>query len=606
MPADSAAPADAVSRPRRTVLTCLGLVAAVWAIYGQSLGFEFVNFDDDAHITDNPHVVSGLTRENLVWDFGIHGPSQWHPLAWLSHQIDCAVYGVNPAGHHATNVLLHTFSALLLFLTLQKLTGMWGVAAFAAAAFAVHPLNVESVAWVSERRNVLCAVFSLLTINLYAEYVKRAAPLWYGACLLSHAAALMAKPLAMTIPCVLLLLDYWPLGRDRAASQPAVNGQASDPGNGAALRASSSWLVVEKVPLLFLSVVSGVLSVLCQEAVGTVAALDWIPLPVRLANAFIAYGWYLRKTAWPAGLAAFYPHPAVLDADPWPQLALPAALSAVGIIATTCCAVGFRRRFPWFLVGWFWYLGMLVPMIGIVQVGQQQQADRYAYLPLVGVFLIAGCTAERWARRSRLSARRVRMAASFILCGWGVAAYFQAATWRSSVDLFTHTLEVVPRNHWAHANLGHALMHRGRLQEAAAHFVEAIRISPTYALAHHNLGVALHEMGQREAGRVELETSIEYDPRDPQARERLGVVLMELRRESEALVQFREAVRLAPDDAQAHFNLGVALAKTGQPTQALDSLQRAIELKPDWPEAHATLRAVRNSLQPQPKSGDVE
>lgn len=594
MPGNSSA-APGVGDRRHTLLTCAGLAAAVGAIYGQALGFDFVNFDDDAHITENEHVVSGLSGDNLVWDFGIHGPSQWHPLAWLSHQVDCALYGLNPAGHHATSVLLHALAAILLFITLQQLLGRWGVAAFTGLAFAVHPLNVESVAWASERRNVLCAVFSLLTIRSYIAYVRRPSSMRYGGCLAAHVAALMAKPLAVTIPCVLWLLDYWPLNRVRNA---AVTGNPLDgvasPGELSSVgRNSPAGLVFEKLPLLLASAASAVLSIQCQRDVGTVASLEGIPLSVRLANAVAAYGWYLRKMVWPTGLTAFYPHPAVLDADPWPELAVPAAVSAIVVAAVTVCAVRWRARYPWLAVGWFWYLGMLVPMIGIVQVGEQQQADRYAYLPLIGLFLIIGCVGERLAQRSRHGARWVRRGAVGLLCGWGIAAFFQTTVWHDSVALFTHALEVAPRNHWAEHNLGQALLRQGKPYEAAAHFQQAIRIAPTYALAHYNLGIAWHELGHRTAARMEIETSLTLDSHNAQAHQRLGAVILETGQPAEAIEHFREAARLAPDDAQAQFNLGVALAKTGHVDEAIESLQRARRLKPDWAEVRDTLATIQ-------------
>ena len=569
----------------------------MWAIYGQTLGFEFVNFDDDAHITENPHVVSGLSHDNLAWDFGIHGPSQWHPLAWLSHQTDCAVYGLNPAGHHATNVLLHTFAAMLLYLTLQRLISSWSVAAFTAAAFAVHPLNVESVAWVSERRNVLCAVFALLTVRAYVWFVSRPTLPRYAACLTAHAAALMAKPLAVTMPCVLLLLDDWPLSRLRRANVQA----GADPGLAAtsagpdARSASALRLVVEKLPLLVLSFVSALLSIFCQQAVGTVASLKMIPLSVRLTNALAGYGWYVQKMFWPFDLAVFYPHPAILNENPWPQLVVPAIAGAVIIVLMTSVSLWQHGRRPWLFVGWFWYLGMMVPMIGIMQVGEQQEADRYAYLPMIGLFLALACAGESVAQRSRRAARGMRFVAGGLLCGWALTAGFQAAVWRNSAELFTRALEVNPRNHWAHNNLGHALLQQGKALEAAAHFRQAIQIAPTYALGHHNLGAALQEMGQKSAARAELEISLAYDPNSPQTRQRLGILLLEQGQAPAAIGHLREGVRLAPDDAQAHFNLGIALAKTGQIAEALAALRQARALKPDWQAVADAIRTIEAS-----------
>ncbi len=567
--------------PWRSLVTCIGLAAAVLAIYGQTLHFKFVNFDDDVHVSENIHVTTGVTLSNLQWDFGIHGPSQWHPLAWLSHQLDCTWFGLNPGGHHLTSVLLHLAASMLLFLTLQRLLANWGIAAFTAAAFAVHPLNVESVAWISERRNVLCAVFCLLTIWSHISYARRPSTLRYAVVLWWHAAALMSKPLAVTLPCVLLLLDFWPLARQRAGSEdgpPAT---------------SIGRLVLEKIPLLVLSFGAGILTILCQRAVGTIATFDAIPLPLRITNAVAAYGWYLQKLIWPIGLGAFYPHPALVDAAPWPKLMPTATASLIVLLAITILAVRYRREQPWLLLGWLWFLGVMVPMIGIMQVGEQQQADRYAYLPLIGLFLILACAGSALMRVSRRLRTVVASLACVALCGWTLLAYQQASIWRDSTTLFSHTIEVTERNHWAHNNLGLALLRQRKLLEAVAQFHQAILAVPSYALAHYNLGVALHELGHRDAARRELETSLRLDPTNSLAHQRLAALLIELGELPEAVAHFREAARLAPSDGQANFNLGLVLTKTKQTKEAIHWLTMASELQPN---DTATARALALAL----------
>lgn len=563
----------------RSVLTCIGLALAVLAIYGQVWQFQFVNFDDDVHVTENMHVTTGLKWENLVWDFGIHGPSQWHPLAWLSHQLDCTWFGLNAGGHHLTSIVLHLTATILMFLTFQRLFNRWGPAAFTAAAFAVHPLNVESVAWVSERRNVLCAVFFILTLRAYLSYVQHGTWWRYALVLLGHAAALMSKPLAVTLPCVLLLLDIWPLSRHRA--------------DRTAPPASLARLLWEKVPLFALSALASILTILCQHAVGTVATFDSISLPLRLTNAVAAYGWYLQHLVWPFGLGVFYPHPALVDSDPWSKLILPAGLSAAMLIAISVLAIRFRRQREWLWLGWLWYLGVMVPMIGVLQVGEQQQADRYAYLPVVGLFLVLGCAGSQVAAQSPRLRAVVQYVACLILVGWGIAAYQQASYWRDSVTLFSQTLEVTERNHWAHNNLGFALLKQGKTTAAAKQFSEAIRDVPNYALAHFNLGVALYELGHPDAARTEFETTLRLNPNHTQAHQRLGVMLMQTNQIAEAIAHFLEAVRVAPDDGSAHFNLGLALAQTGQPKEAIPWLRNSLMLQPDHTE---TVLALAGAL----------
>ncbi len=570
--ASESASANAAARDQSgwcTLLTCIGLAIAVTAIYGQTTRFKFVNFDDDVHVSENSHVTTGVTLMNLQWDFGIHGPSQWHPLAWLSHQLDCTWHGLHAGGHHLTSVLLHLLTSILLFLTLQRLFSNWGVAAFTAAAFAVHPLNVESVAWISERRNVLCSVFCLLTIWAYVSYVRRPSLWRYAVVVTWHAAALMSKPLAVTLPCVLLLLDFWPLMRHRIGLK-----EGSPP-------TSIRPLVVEKIPLLGLSAAASVLTILCQRAVGTIATFDAIPLPLRLTNAVAAYGWYIQKLIWPTGLGVFYPHPALIDAAPWSKLIPPAMMSLVVLLVISVLAMRYRRDRPWLWLGWLWYLGVMVPMIGIMQVGEQQQADRYAYLPLIGLFLILAFTGSTLYQTAPRFRRLVQSIGCLMLCAWGLLAYQQVSVWRDSVTLFTQTAEVTERNHWARNNLGLALLRQGKLLDAVNQFHMAILAVPSYALAHYNLGVALHELGHRDAARRELTTALRLDPTSSLAHQRLAAMLVESDELPEAVVHFREAARLAPADGQANFNLGLALTRAGQTEEAIKWLKIASDLQPD-------------------------
>lgn len=568
----------------RDILTCLCLVLAVLLIYGQTFSFKFVNFDDDVHVSENDHVTTGLTWANLMWSFGIHGPSQWHPLAWLSHQLDCSLFGLNAGGHHATSVLIHALSAVILFLVLQRVFRRWNIAVFVAAGFAVHPLNVESVAWISERRNVLCALFFGLTLGLYAGYVSK--PSWwrYGLVMVAHVAALMSKPLAVTIPCVLFLLDLWPFRRFELTPAPGIQKTSIQKG------------ILEKLPLLALSLVASVLTILCQRAVGTIASFDAIPFSMRAINAFAAYGWYLQKLFWPVHLGVFYPHPALIGPAPWSELAVPALISSVVLVGITIAAACLLRSAPWLALGWSWYLGVMFPMIGIMQVGEQQQADRYAYLPTIGLFLILACAGSRCESLFSRGKRIVPVLATLLLLGWGYVAFRQASVWRSSVTLFSHTIKVTERNHWAHNNLGFAYLKLGRTQEAAEEFQRAIQAVPNYSLAHSNLGVALEELGQRDNARDKFETALQLDPGNVIAHQRFAVILLQSGETKSAIEHFRAAVTLSPDDPSACFNLGLALSKTGQNGAAIPWLERSLKLNPDHLETVLALALALRDL----------
>lgn len=568
---------------RDLAVACVAIIGLVLAVYGQTGRFEFVNFDDDVHVSENPHVTDGVTVDGIVWAFGIHGPSQWHPLAWISHQIDCTLFGLDAGWHHRTNVALHLLASVLLFLALNRLTRVTGASAFVALAFAVHPLNVESVAWVSERRNVLCAVFWFGTMWLYADSKDR--PLgrrWWLVCL-GHAAALASKPLAITLPCTLLLLDVWPLGRRQRGSI-----DDSPP------PARASQLILEKTPLFLLSIVSAGLSFACQRSIGTVATLSSIPLTTRVANALAAYGWYLQKFVWPINLACFYPHPALIDVDPWGSLAVPVVAGGVLVVSLSAIAIQWRSSHPWLLFGWLWYLGTLVPMIGLLQVGEQQYADRYAYIPLVGLFTALAFEVHSrvaaWARLRRWSV----VAAAGCLGGWSLLSYHQASVWHDSIALFSHAVDVTGRNHWGRNNLGEAYLRRGDRLQAIEHFHAAVQDVPSYARGHYNLGVALQDLGRTDVAISEFRQALELDPGYREALQRLGAALATTGRLTEAVPYFEQASTLAPDDPQAQFNLGLALSAAGKKDEAERHLREAMRLSPKWDAPREAFRALRS------------
>lgn len=545
------------------ILAALPYIAA-------GVGPNFIAFDDGPYVTQNPHVTAGLARDGLRWAFTTFHTGNWHPLTWLSHQIDAHLFGLDARGHHFTSILLHALNAALLFLALARITGRTGPAALVAALFGVHPLHVESVAWVAERKDVLAGLLFVLVLLAYERYVRRGGMARYLLVAALLALGLMAKPTLVTVPFLLLLLDVWPLGR---ASLPRF-------GTG---RGTVGWgrLLIEKVPLLALSAASSAVTLAAQRNEGSLADLASYPLAVRLANAVVSLAAYLGKTLWPAALAVYYPHPQS-TIPLWQiagSLALLAALSALAL-------AGARRR-PWLLAGWCWYLGLLVPMIGIVQVGGQAMADRHTYLPLCGLFLAAA-----WSLPGPEAVQRLRGAAAvavLIVAMLTVTAALQAARWRDSETLFRHALAVTEDNWLVQNNLGLVLAERGSFEEAAEHYREALRIRAEYFDAHGNLGYLLMRLGRGDEALVHFRESVRLRPDSPEALTNLGAALAAKGRPGEAIERYREAIRLRPDSANTHNNLGNALAATGELGEAIESYREAIRLRPDYANAHNNL-----------------
>ena len=535
---------DKTSDIRRDGLMCGVLIAATIAVFWQVCAFEFLNFDDDRYVAENPLVQQGLTREGIVWAFTTIGISNWHPLTLLSHMLDCQLFGLNAGAHHMVNVLFHAANAALLFLVLRRMTGALWRSALVAALFALHPLHVESVAWVSERKDVLSAFFAMLTMLTYVWYAKRPSPARCLAVLAPFALGLMAKPMLITLPGVLLLLDFWPLRR--IAFNP--------PMNRATLKQAWS-LVFEKLPLIGLSAAAGAIAWVAQHGGKAVAPIELFTLRIRLANAAVSYVRYILKMFYPANLAVPYPHPGH-SLTAW-QIAGSVALLAV----VTVAAVRLARRCPYVLAGWLWYLGMLVPVIGVVQVGSQAMADRYTYLPLIGLFIIVawGAGDLAWGRQHLRSAFSVGFVAA--LGALTVCTSFQLSHWRNSVVLFEHALRVTECNSIAHNNLGTALMSRGDFERAKEHFSAAVKTAPDNIDALNNLGVALLVLG----------------------------------RPIEAANTFKQVLNSTPHDATVHSNLGVALLQQGAYDEAEQYLSRALEMDPGLDRARLALRMVHQA-----------
>ncbi|PYI68340.1 MAG: hypothetical protein DMF07_01390 [Verrucomicrobia bacterium] len=524
-----------------------------WIVFGQTLRHDFVNYDDPRYVYQNTRITNGLDLAGIAWAFTHIHAENWHPVTTISHMLDCQLYGLKAGGHHFTNVLLHTVAVVLLFLVLQQMTGAIWRSAFVAALFAIHPLHVESVAWVAERKDVLSGVFFTLTLLAYVHYA-RAPSIWrYVTVALTFALGLMSKPMLVTLPFVLLLLDYWPLKRIRTEESRAGR---------QLLR-----LFAEKVPLMALSAVSSTATYLAQR--GALGWTEQLPILARINNAFVTYVIYVRQMFWPAKLAVFYPHPE----NRLPQLEIGLAVALLACITTT--ALVLRKVAPYLITGWFWYLGMLVPVIGLVQVGWQGHADRYTYLPQVGLYIagtwaIADLTAS-FRRRILLGA-----AALLIIGALSWTAWIQTSYWRDSEMLFTHALAVTGKNDVAENNLGIVFLQRGELDKAIARLQAAIDLRPENGPAHNNLAKAFLQKGQLTEAMIHYRKFLEIEPQNVEARNILGTALIQQGHVREAVEQWQDALAIEPENGNAASNLAWVFATS--PEDSIRNGARAVEL----------------------------
>jgi len=561
---------------RRLILICLLLGAVTLAVYWPVSHYAFLNYDDQDYVTANPHVRTGLSWANLAWAFTTTHAGNWHPLAWISHMLDCRLFGGNAGLHHLVNAFLHSTNTLLLFLVLRRFTGATWRSAFVSALFGLHPLHVESVAWVAERKDVLSTFFFVLTLWAYERYAKcrissarlavqnggpamprascpdastlqrfSAPTIWYLATFVLFALGLMSKPMLVTVPFLLLLLDLWPLRRfDLSAPKKALG---------------TFWpLVLEKVPLLALSAAGGLLTFRAQQQAQYVAELSYMPLGMRLQHALLSYGRYLQKMLWPEGLAVYYPYPL-----PMPVGAV--VLSTLVLVGINVAAILLVRRRPYIAVGWFWYLGTLVPVIGLVQVGLQATADRYTYIPLIGMFVALTWAAAdlgqgfKSAKPVLLSAAAVILAAS----AWGTAV--QLRYWRNSESVFRRALAVTGDNPLAHLNLGSALLEQNKFEQGEYHFREVIRLRPMVASAHSNLGFALL-MQQKPADAISsFRAALEIDRSLTRTHALLASALLAVGKRDEAVTEYKAALELDPDWLVALNDLAWVLATDPEP-----------------------------------------
>lgn len=466
----------------------LFLIVATIAVYWQVFNHDFVNYDDDEYVTQNSLVHAGLSREGVVWAFMTFHASNWHPLTWLSHMLDCEIYGLQPGWHHLTNLLFHIGNALLLFILIKRMTGELGHAAFVSALFALHPLHVESVAWIAQRKDVLSTFFWMLTMYNYVRYVERPNLVKYCLVILCFALGLMSKPMLVTLPLVLFLLDFWPLRRFQVQQSTFLWSGKQRASNTLMTRfLSLTW---EKVPLFILSAVSSTVTILAQKSGGALLSLHDIPTHVRIGNALVSYLRYIVKMIWPHHLAFFYPHPNML-LPIWQVIGAGLFLLCISFIV-----IRVSFRYPYLAVGWFWYLGTLVPVVGLIQVGGQAAADRYTYVPLVGLFMLSSWGGAEIMKSWRYRRIALVTSAAILVVAFAICSWWQVRHLSNSAVLFRHALEVTDHNYLAHNNLGVVLVDQKKYDEAIGHYSKALQIQPGYAEAHNNLGVALAYQGK--------------------------------------------------------------------------------------------------------------
>lgn len=634
------------------VVVALLLAVLTIGVFGQVGGFDFIRLDDDLYVTQNRHVQSGFTAQSLAWALTNLDAGFWHPLTWLSLMLDFQWYGLNPSGFHWTNLILHVASTLLLFLVLQRMTGALWKSAFVAALFALHPLHVESVAWVAERKDVLSTFFWMLSLWAYVSYVGRPGLIRYGVVLSAFVLGLMSKTMVVTLPFVFLLLDWWPLDRFRSERHDRPGPSAADGSSGVPTPARdvAVRLVMEKIPFIVLSIGSVIVTYIAEQRIGAIKAAETTSLAVRGANVLMSYATYLVKMVWPAQLAVYYPHP-----GSWPLWQVAGA--ALLLLGVSFLVWRRARRYPYLVVGWLWYLGTLVPVAGFIKIGAHSMADRYTYVPLIGLFIMVAWGFSdlfaRWSwRREALTASAVA-----ILCLLSITTWVQLRHWQNSLTLFQHTLAVTENNYVILNNMGAALAEKGeaeqalacyrkalaikpddvdarynmgnilvrldRPREAVAQYADVLRLKPGLATAHNNMGLALLLLGKTEDAIAHFNEALRIDPSFDQARYNLnritagrtqrgvgdvvmpdpskedrntaegkmraGLSLVAKGRMDEAMAYFQEALKLDPKLAAAHVNLGLAYAYTQRLDQAVVHFRKALKINPGMFEAHNSL-----------------
>ncbi|HEX8521671.1 MAG TPA: tetratricopeptide repeat protein [Tepidisphaeraceae bacterium] len=540
---------------RRDWTISIVLAAITLIIYIRAATFSFISYDDPDYVSANAHVQRGITPGNIKWAFTTATAANWHPITWLSHMLDWHVFGADAGKHHLVSVLLHAINAVLMFWVWNRLTADPWRSAVVAALFAWHPLHVESVAWIAERKDVLSTFFMLLAILAYERFVRAHRWSCYGTVVCCFALGLMAKPMVITLPLLLILLDFWPLRQ-------------------------TDWrrAVTQKIPLLLIALAAGAVTFLVQRAGGAVASIEKIPITLRLSNAIISYVRYLGKTLWPAKVAVFYPMPTAFPL--WEVI-----LALLFLIAMTLVAFTLRRSRPWLMIGWLWYLIMLLPVIGVIQVGEQAMADRYTYVSLVGIFVMIA-----WSIPAK-APLATSVASTVVLALLAAATTRQLGYWRNSETLFRHATQATENNWLAHNHLATALADERRLDEALESAQTAVAIHPS-ATTHFNLANLLRRAGNLPDACIYYERALQLNPQLTQARNNYGIALAQSAKLPQAEAQLRAAIQLKPDYADAWANLGLVLRDQGKLPAAQDALQRALAIDRQHPIARKALHSL--------------
>ena len=549
---------------------CLALVAITFAVFGQTLGHDFVNYDDPVYVSENPQIQSGLNWQSMIWAFTHVHSHNWHPFTTMSHMLDWQLFGPKPGAHHLMNVLLHCANAVLLFLLLQRIAhSVWG-SAFVAALFAIHPLHVESVAWISERKDVLSGLFFFLTLFAYIHYTRRPSVARYATMSILFGFGLLSKPMLVTLPVILLLLDYWPLKRFEGAR--------------------ASKLLIEKIPLFVLSVASAIATLIAQR--GGIVQIAHLPLGWRAGNTLSVYLVYIWQMIWPANLATIYPHPGQLPI--WETVSAGAAL-----VLITFAVFFLRKRRAYLVTGWLWYLIMLLPVIGLIQVGSQAHADRYTYLPQIGLYLAITWTTIDLSKSFRYRREVLAAVAPIIVVAFAWRAWIQTSYWHDTEQLWNRTFAVTKQNDIAHFEFGEFLLKSHRLDEAIAQFETVLVNHPSDPDTNFEIGSAYMEKGDLDLAARHFEQTLKVEPKNPQVETNLGNVLLKSGRIDDAVNHYRNVVEREPSSALAHYNLAVGLHRLGQLPEAIAHYKAALTIDPKYPDAEYFLgQALLENGQP--------
>lgn len=558
----------------KTTLVAVALIVINLAVYAPVRNYGFIAFDDTLYITENQNISGGLTWQSCWWALTTGRAGYWIPLTWLSHILDVELYGLAAGPQHVTNALLHIVNTLLLFGVLRRMTGGLWPSAFVSALFAIHPLHVESVAWVAERKDVLSAFFFMLALWAYSAYVRRPGLKRYVAVILAFALGLMAKPMVVTLPLVLILLDIWPLRRVRIE-----RGQLG----------VWSRLMAEKLPLCALAIASSVVTVVFTSQRGAIGGLDVFPWSVRVANALAAYAAYIGDMVWPAGLAPFYPYELLSG--------MRVAVSALVLIGICGCVVLKARTHPYLLVGWLWYLLTLLPVAGLIQAGMQSRADRFTYIPLVGLFIMVAWGLPHVAARWRRRAIGLAAAAAILISALTITARHQVHYWEGRLTLWRHALDVTNGNYVAFNIVGMALVDAGKVDEGMSHYRQALSIRPDYGDAHNNLGIALARQQRTDEAISEFKAAVSVGRSNPEMYYNLGFALAQQGKLDEAIAQYSEAIRIDPAHVAAHTKFGDALFLQGKVNAAAARYTHALRIQPGYAVAHNNLGVALTNLE---------